>query len=233
MTQLTGHVQIYHSNTAIVDSSLSAVLGIRSIDKQGNEYVYLKGVGSTAAGDWVSFDHNYATTRLVSGAVGPVAIAMAAINSTSSYGWYQTFGTNTIANTDTISANKALYIDGTTGRADDLGVTGDLIIGAYSMTADTANVATVFLTYPNVSASLGGSSSSFSDAITPSGTINGVNDTFTLPQAPSPAGSLILTKNGVVQKSSGNDYTLSTLTITFTSGAIPQTGDVLLAWFRY
>ncbi len=232
MTQLTGHVQIYHSNTAIVDDSLSAILGIRSIDKQGNEYVYLKGVGSTVAGDWVSFDHNYATTRLVAGAVGPVAIAMAAINSTSSYGWYQTFGTNTIARTDTISANKALYIDGTAGRADDLGVTGDLIIGAYSMTADASNVATVFLTYPNVSASLGGSNS-FADGETPSGTINGVNATFTLSNSPNPAASLVLTKNGVVQSAGGNGYTLSGLTITFTTLAIPQTGDELLAWYRY
>ena len=38
---------------------------------------------------------------------------------------------------------------------------------------------------------------------TPSGTINGVNDTFTLANAPSPSGSLILSKNGLVLKGGG------------------------------
>ena len=71
----------------------------------------------------------------------------------------------------------------------------------------------------------------FHDAETPAGTINGVNDTFTLLTAPNPAASLELTRNGVVQKPSV-DYTLATNVITFLSAAIPQTGDTLLAWYR-
>ena len=71
----------------------------------------------------------------------------------------------------------------------------------------------------------------FHDAETPTGTINGVNATFTLVTAPNPAASLELTRNGIVQKS-GVDYTLSTNVITFLAGAIPQTGDILLAWYR-
>ena len=77
----------------------------------------------------------------------------------------------------------------------------------------------------------GGSFGVFQDAETPSGTIDGVNDTFTLAVAPDPAGSLELNKNGVVQKP-GVDFTLSSSTITFLAGAIPQTGDSLLAWYR-
>ena len=46
--------------------------------------------------------------------------------------------------------------------------------------------------------SAGGSFAAFQDAETPSGTINGSNDTFTLATAPSPASSLVLTKNGIV-----------------------------------
>ncbi len=77
----------------------------------------------------------------------------------------------------------------------------------------------------------GGSFGVFQDGETPSGTIDGVNDTFTLAVAPDPAGSLELNKNGVVQKP-GVDFTLSSTTITFLAGAIPQTGDSLLAWYR-
>src|SRR3990167_2926283 len=204
MAELTGHAQILHSNTTIVDTSKLAEVGLRSVDKNGNEFIYLQGVASTVAGDWVVYNEDYETTRLTANEVGPVAIAMAAVNSTTSYGWYQIFGANTVARTDTISADKSLYIDGSTGRADDLGVAGDLIIGAYSMTADTSNVATVFLSYPHVSDDLGSAGAvSYADAETPSGAINGSNVTFTLANAPSPAASLIVVLNGAIQSPSG------------------------------
>lgn len=125
-------------------------LGTRKEDVSGNVFIYLKGVGSTAAGKWVSWDENFATTLLAANAVGPVGIAMAAIDATTKYGWYQIYGVNTIASTDTVAADAALFIDGTAGRADDAGVAGDWIEGAWSMTADTANVATVFLKNPAV-----------------------------------------------------------------------------------
>lgn len=67
----------------------------------------------------------------------------------------------------------------------------------------------------------------------PSGTINGSNDTFTLATTPD-SGSLELYKNGIRQSpGAGNDYTLSTDTITFLSGNIPETGDALLADYIY
>jgi phage-related tail fiber protein len=62
---------------------------------------------------------------------------------------------------------------------------------------------------------------------TPSGTINGTNATFTLAATPV-AGTEHVHVNGVLQNSGvGNDYTISTNTITFLAGAIPQTGDVV------
>lgn len=154
MATLTGTKQVFHGDTSQVDDSQKTELGARSWDVNGNEFVYLSGVASTAAGNWVVYDESYATTLLTANEVGPVAIAMAAITA-DKYGWYQVFGKNTVAKTDTVAADKALYIDGTAGRADDAGVAGDLIIGAYSMTADSSNVATVFLTYPHVSDDLG------------------------------------------------------------------------------
>ena len=231
MAELTGHIQIFHSNTTIVDASLKATLGSRGIDKSGNEYIYLQGVASTVAGDWTVYDSSYATTRLVANSVGPIAIAMAAIDSTSSYGWYQVFGINTIARTDTVAANKSLYIDGTAGRADDLGVTGDLIIGAYSLTADTSNVATVYLNYPSVSNDLGGSSINYADNEIPSGAIDGSNPTFTLANTPSPAASLSLFLNGTQQGAGGEDFSLSGAEITFNSNLL--SGSKLRAFYRY
>ena len=71
----------------------------------------------------------------------------------------------------------------------------------------------------------------FHDAEVPSGTVNGANAVFTLQAAPSPAQSLQLAVNGVIQKP-GVDFTLSSDTVTFLSGSIPETGDELLSWYR-
>ena len=60
---------------------------------------------------------------------------------------------------------------------------------------------------------------------TPSGTINGVNATFTLSHEP--ALTLLIYNGRILKPSVG--YTQSNGTITFDSGYIPQTGDVLEA----
>ncbi len=149
MAALQGYCQAFDSDTAQIDGTKRTQLGTRAFDSDGNEYIYLQGVASTAAGDWVSFDEAHVTTRLAGNAVGRVAIAMGATVA-SSYGWYQIYGKNTIAATDTVVADVQLYIDGTAGRADDADVAGDAIVGAFSRSADTSNVATVELNYPFV-----------------------------------------------------------------------------------
>lgn len=116
----------------------------------GNEYIYLKGVASNASGEWLVWDEDYATTRLTADEVGPVGVSMSDFDATTDFGWAQIYGKNTVAKTDTVAADKALYIDGTAGRADDADVAGDSILGAYSMIADATNVATVMLNYPGV-----------------------------------------------------------------------------------
>lgn len=63
---------------------------------------------------------------------------------------------------------------------------------------------------------------------TPTGTINGVNDTFTLSTAPASDDLAIIARNGVVQVR-GAAYTISGVTITFQTGYIPKTGDTLEA----
>lgn len=64
---------------------------------------------------------------------------------------------------------------------------------------------------------------------TPSGTIDGSNDTFTLSAAPDPAGDLLLWKNGLLMKAGGVDYTLTSDTVVFVATQTPPTGSVLLA----
>lgn len=63
----------------------------------------------------------------------------------------------------------------------------------------------------------------------PTGTVNGVNAAFTLAAAPSPASSLFVFLNGALQKSGGEDYTLSSATITFASA--PPSGSLMVAYY--
>ena len=77
----------------------------------------------------------------------------------------------------------------------------------------------------------GGASPLFSDAEVPGGTIDGNNATFMLANSPSPAASLALFRNGMAQKPAV-DYTLTGSTVQFLTGAVPQPGDTLMAWYR-
>jgi aspartate 1-decarboxylase len=66
----------------------------------------------------------------------------------------------------------------------------------------------------------------------PTGSVNSSNRAFTLANTPV-AGSEEVYVNGVLQNSgSGNDYVISTNTITFEVAATPQTGDVILVNYR-
>jgi hypothetical protein len=69
----------------------------------------------------------------------------------------------------------------------------------------------------------GGTGSLTAYDITPTGTIDGTNPTFRLPNAPNPPASLQFFKNGRKMYSS-IDFTLSGLTITYLTGSIPQAG---------
>jgi len=71
----------------------------------------------------------------------------------------------------------------------------------------------------------------FGDAEVPSGPIDGTNRAFVLANPPSPSASLALFRNGLLQLS-GNDYILNGSTITFNIWAIPQSGDILGAFYR-
>lgn len=55
------------------------------------EFIYLKGLASTAAGDAVTWDEAGVTTRYAAATRGPVGVAMSA-NVANQWGWYQIRG---------------------------------------------------------------------------------------------------------------------------------------------
>ena len=148
--QLYSPTPAFGGDTDNVDTELQNELGTRAFDKDGNEYVYLTGVGSTVAGAWVTFDEAYLTTLIAANAVGPVAIAMAATIA-STYGWYLVKGSTAVAKSgDTIVDNAPLFIDGAGVVSDDL-VAGDLVIGAVARSARSgAGSFTAQISYPVV-----------------------------------------------------------------------------------
>lgn len=133
-----------------IDTVKKFPLGHRAKDTSGNEYMYCKGVASTVAEDFVVIDENYAITRAVADEVGPVGVAMGALDASTDFGWVQIYGKAT-GDTATVAADKALYLTSTAGRLDDTDVAGDSVHGCFSMAADTSNSCTVWLNYPWVS----------------------------------------------------------------------------------
>jgi hypothetical protein len=72
----------------------------------------------------------------------------------------------------------------------------------------------------------------FSESETPAGLVDSSNTTFTLQNAPQPAASLQVFRNGVLQKV-GVDYTLGVKVITFLSASVPNPGDILQVSYRH
>jgi hypothetical protein len=122
-------------------------------------------------------------------------------------------------------------VEGTTtaGRCKSAGaapVTANQIIGRSLTTTSAASTATIMLfgqDIPDTAAAV-----NFATVPeTPSGALTGTS--FTLAHSPSPAGSLILSKNGQILTAGGVDYTLSGATIT--TVVAPGTGNPLVANF--
>jgi hypothetical protein len=76
-----------------------------------------------------------------------------------------------------------------------------------------------------------GTGPGFVDGETPSGLVNGTNAVFTLADPPSPAESLALYRNGLLQRRN-SDYSLAGNTVTFAPGSEPLSGDILTASYR-
>lgn len=116
------------------------------------EFIYLKGVASTAIGSWVTYNQDDNTTALLAAnAIGPVAIAMSANTSASSYGWYQIYGKAVGAVLSGFVDNANVYATATAGSVDDAIVAGDLVKnakGASAIGTPSAGLAEFEIQYP-------------------------------------------------------------------------------------
>lgn len=242
-------------------TSSTQVFDNRSIQRQCNNSSFgvVSGVGSwsvqleyadtASSGPWTSFGS------------GAMVTASSPLNVGVGHGFHNFFRLNTTAGTTVValSCEKDFFLPsgGSGGGAGNpggnpgdfqvnvsdtsfggvtppiptnLGGTGTVSPGVTCMTGIICTG-----TWPNITYTLSASPAVYVGTPyqeVPSGTINGTNPTFTLTNTPNSA-TLNLYRNGVFQKPGGIDYSLSTSTITFQSGAIPQTGDLLFAAYQY
>lgn len=140
--------------TKLTDFASSDKEGVGTVRREGDaEYIWLKGVASTAANSVVAFDESYATALLQSG-TDPVlgqriAVAKAATVA-SKYGWYQIRGQAvSVACGGTCAADSQLYNSkSTAGRISSSDSGNDQIEGMWATTAASSNVAVCTLMYP-------------------------------------------------------------------------------------
>lgn len=105
---------------------------LRAVDRGDNangegEFIYLKGVASTVAGSWVTYNSDDGTTALLAAnAIGPVGIAMSA-NVASQFGWYQVSGKAVGLALAAYADNALVYATATPGSVDDAIVAGDRV----------------------------------------------------------------------------------------------------------
>lgn len=124
-------------------------LGTRIKDAAGNEYIYLKGVASCAAGSWVTFDEAHVTNLSVANDQGRVAVAGAAVVATD-FGWFMIYGTCSAKVLTGFADNGFVYLTATAGSVDDSAVATDKVVGAFGRSAISGGLATVELNYPMV-----------------------------------------------------------------------------------
>lgn len=129
-----------HVVDTVANHKLGSIVQAQHPDYGQGEFIYLKGASSTAVHNWVVYNlDDWTTTRLAADAIGPVAVAMAACDASTKYGWYQISG-KTIGSCKTQFAdNGAVFCTSTAGSVDDTSVAGDLVSLALGASATTAN----------------------------------------------------------------------------------------------
>jgi uncharacterized protein YoxC len=135
--------------------------------------------------------------------------------------------TGSIANLTSNLSSLTSTVTGHTSSLTSLNST----VGGLNTTVNNLGNSLTSLTATVNTLSAGGSSAIFVDAEVPSGTMNGINTTFTLANPPAPTTSLNLFRNGLLQRV-GIDFTLSGASIAFAGGSVPQPSDSVRAYYR-
>ena len=113
---------------------------IRAEDKDttnygAGEFIYLKGVASTAVGSWVLYSpDDFSTSLLAANDIGSVAVAMSA-SVADNYGWYQIKGKAVGKALTAFADNANVYSTSTAGSVDDTVVVGDRVKNAKGASA--------------------------------------------------------------------------------------------------
>ena len=113
---------------------------IRAEDKDttnygAGEFIYLKGVASTAVGSWVLYSpDDFSTSLLAANDIGSVAVAMSA-SVADNYGWYQIKGKAVGKALTAFADNANVYSTSTAGSVDDAVVAGDRLKNAKGASA--------------------------------------------------------------------------------------------------
>lgn len=129
-----------------VHSSQKNDLGAVRKFSDGNSYIYLKGVTSCADGSTVVFQPGVWTAVLIaSGVKGSVAIATAAVDAATEYGWFTYIGQDVGISRSAVASNVALFAGGVAGAVDDAAVKGDQILGMFARNAGAADGGSVVL----------------------------------------------------------------------------------------
>lgn len=141
MAQFIGHqLAVVGATDAVHDSALNPV-GTVAWDTAGNKWRYMKGIGSTVQGSWVTYDEAGVTALLAANAKGPVAVAGAAIVA-NKYGWYCVEAFSVQAMLAANCADNALIgREGADGVAGDGRAAGDEIYGAITRGSTSGSAA--------------------------------------------------------------------------------------------
>ena len=129
-------------------------------DVTGRQYIYLQGVASVVAGSAVTFDELGVTalvdTDTAATITGPMAVATAAVDATTEYGWFGIVGDFTCKAADAVADNAAVYATSTAGTLDDAAASIGRVYGAVwrSINDSVAGTATIQLWRPWLGADL-------------------------------------------------------------------------------
>ena len=141
-----------------VDAIQSVPLGtkMKAFDASygAGEFVYLKGVTGTAVGSVVLIaPDDWSTSLATANDVGKLAVAVAAIDANTKFGWYQIYGKGAAKVLASFADNGDCYLTATAGSVDDADVAGDYIRGmkgASAIDTPSTGLAEVELGYPEV-----------------------------------------------------------------------------------
>jgi hypothetical protein len=145
----SGH-QMVASKPGDVDATQKHALGTVRVFKHptygDGEFIYLKGVTSTAAGDAVSYNTaSWTTTRAAAGAGIPwtIAFATAAVDATTKFGWYQISGIAVGNKTKTVSMAAGIAVGISTAALISVSSSLKELLGAWVAVVGSATTTTL------------------------------------------------------------------------------------------